>query len=181
MNTNKLKTTLSKFLSYVLRHKPDSIQLAMDNAGWVDIAELLENANNGLTRELLDEIVAEDAKSRYAISPDGKRIRANQGHSVEVDLELKAAIPPVTLYHGTHVGIIQTILKQGLKKMNRHHVHLSDNKDKALEVGARRGKPVLLAIDTRNMVKTGIKFFISENGVWLTDEVLPEFLSVSTT
>ena len=175
------KTQLSKSLSYVLRHRPDSIGLNMDKAGWVDIAELLQKSGNGLTRNMLDEIVAEDTKQRYAISQDGLRIRANQGHSVEVDLELKPTIPPVTLYHGTPKESVDIILKQGLKKMNRHHVHLSADVETAKIVGARRGKPVVLVIDTRNMVKKGIKFFMTANGVWLTDEVAPEFLSVSTT
>lgn len=175
------KTKTSKFLSYVLRHRPDSIGVAMDKAGWVDIAELLEKSGNDLTRELLDEIVAEDAKQRYAISADGLRIRANQGHSVQVELGLKAAIPPVTLYHGTHTGATDIIFKEGLKKMNRHHVHLSDCPEKARVVGARRGKAIVLTVDTREMVKLGEKFFISENGVWLTDYVDPKYLAFSTT
>ena len=168
-------------MSYVLRHRPDSIGIEMDKAGWVNISELLEKSNNGLTLDMLNEIVAEDAKQRYAVSEDGLRIRANQGHSIEVDLELKAAIPPVTLYHGTYTDAVAVIMKQGLKKMKRHHVHLSADPVKAKEIGARRGKPVVLTIDTREMVKQGIKFFISENGVWLTDSVAPEFLSVSST
>jgi len=174
------KTSLSKFLSYVLRHRPDSIGLEMSKAGWVNIAELLEKSKNGLTREVLDEIVQEDGKQRYAVSEDGLQIRANQGHSVEVDLGLKAAIPPVTLYHGTPESEVAIIMKTGLKKMRRHHVHLSADFETALKVGKRRtGKALVLSVDTRNMVKQGIKFFISENGVWLTDFVAPEFLSVS--
>ena len=153
----------------------------MDKAGWVSIDELLVKSDNGLTREVLDQIVKEDAKQRYAVSPDGLRIRANQGHSIEVDLELKEKIPPVTLYHGTYMDAVAIIMKQGLKKMKRHHVHLSAEAVKAKEIGARRGKPVVLTVDTRDMVKQGIKFFISENGVWLTDFVAPEYLVVSST
>ena len=172
------KTQLSKFLSYVLRHRPDSIGIELDKAGWVSISDLLEKSANGLTREILDEIVQEDTKQRYAVSPDGLRIRANQGHSVEVDLELKAAVPPVTLFHGTYSTALDAIFKHGLKKMKRHHVHLSSDATKAKEVGARRGKPVVLTIDTREMVKQGIKFFVTANGVWLTDSVAPEYLAV---
>lgn len=171
--------TQSKFLSYVLRHAPESIGVAMDAQGWVSIDELLEKNGKGLTRDMLDQIVREDAKTRYAISDDGLRIRANQGHSVEVDLKLKSAVPPPTLYHGTNEGVIKTVLKEGLKKMNRHHVHLSADAETAKTVGARRGKPVVLTVDTRNMVKEGVKFFLSENGVWLTDFVGPECLTIS--
>jgi len=180
---NKIK--VSKFLTYVLRHRPDSIGVQLDKAGWVSITELLEKSetefNGKLTRNLLDEIVTEDTKQRYAISPDGLRIRANQGHSVAVELELKEAIPPVTLYHGTHTGATDIIFKQGLQKMKRHHVHLSDCPQKAKEIGARRGKPVVLTVDTREMVRSGVKFYISQNGVWLTDFVEPKFLTFSTT
>ena len=168
------KTKLSKFLSYVLRHRPDSIGVEMDSNGWVNIEELLSKADNGLTREILEGIVAEDTKQRYAVA-DG-RIRANQGHSVEVDLKLKTAMPPVTLYHGTYAAVVDAIKKQGLKKMKRHHVHLSADRQTAVKVGARRGKPVVLEIDTRDMVKHGVKFFISANGVWLTDFVEPKFI-----
>ena len=146
----------------------------MDSNGWVNIEELLSKADNGLTREILEGIVAEDTKQRYAVA-DG-RIRANQGHSVEVDLKLKKAIPPVTLYHGTYAAVVDAIKKQGLKKMKRHHVHLSADYETAVKVGARRGKPVVLEIDTRDMVKQGVAFFISENGVWLTDFVEPKFI-----
>jgi putative RNA 2'-phosphotransferase len=178
------KIQMSKFLSYVLRHKPDSIGIVLDKAGWIDIDELIEKSiadGKALDRLLLYDIVAEDNKQRYAISEDGKRIRANQGHSVEVDLELKAAIPPVKLFHGTYVEAVDTILKQGLKKMKRHHVHLSADPETAGKVGSRRGKAVVLEINTKDMVKRGIKFFITANGVWLTDFVDPEFISVPTT
>lgn len=175
-------TKLSKFLSYVLRHAPQSIGLNMDKAGWVNMTELLEkSASQGLTSEILFRIVAEDTKQRYGISEDGTSIRANQGHSIEVDLGLKEKIPPIPLYHGTPAQSVEIILKQGLKKMNRHHVHLSTEQSKALEVGQRRGKAVLLVVDTRMMVQDGIPFFLSENGVWLTDFVDPKYLSVSTT
>jgi len=171
----------SKFLSYVLRHAPESIGIDMDSHGWVNIDELIEKGQKGITREMIDQIVREDAKQRYAISEDGNRIRANQGHSIEVDLKLQSKIPPVTLYHGTHEGVLKTVLKEGLKKMNRHHVHLSVDAETAKMVGSRRGKPVILTVDTRSMVRDGIKFYISENGVWLTDYVAPECLAVSTT
>jgi putative RNA 2'-phosphotransferase len=153
----------------------------MDSAGWVAIDELLEKSKNGLTIEILHEIVAEDAKKRYSISSDGLQIRANQGHSIEVDLGLKEAIPPVPLCHGTHAGAIGTIMKEGLKKMKRHHVHLSADADTAMKVGARHGKPILLVVNTKEMVKQGIKFYLSDNGVWLVDAVGPEFLLVSAT
>lgn len=173
---------LSKFLSFVLRHKPESIGVAMDKNGWVVIDELLEKSvadGKTLTREVLMEIVEADAKSRYAISDDGSRIRANQGHSVEVDLEFEEKIPPIPLYHGTYEAAVQDILKGGLKKMKRHHVHLTAEQDRAVDTGKRRGKPVVLVVDTRQMVKDRIKFFLAKNGVWLVDYVDPKYLTVS--
>jgi putative RNA 2'-phosphotransferase len=174
-------TQLSKFLSFVLRHRPDSIGLAMDTAGWVSIDELLEKSvadGKALDRTVLMEIVNSDKKSRYAVSEDGLRIRANQGHSVEVELGYAEKIPPIPLYHGTHEAVLKTILKQGLKKMKRHHVHLSSALATAVEVGARHGKPVVLKIDTLAMVKDRVKFFLAANGVWLVDEVDPRYLKI---
>jgi putative RNA 2'-phosphotransferase len=153
----------------------------MDNAGWVAIDELIERSKAGgknFTREILEEIVASDAKGRYSISDDRQRIRANQGHSINVDLGFKQAIPPVRLFHGTHEGVVATIMKKGLDKMKRHHVHLSADYDKAVEVGARRGKPVVLEIDAAQMVNDKIQFFVTENGVWLTDGVPVTYLKV---
>ena len=171
---------LSKALSYVLRHRPDSIGVSLDNAGWCSIDELLTQLNahgTKIDREALERVVKNDAKGRYSI--DGEKIRANQGHSVAVELGYKAKTPPNVLYHGTVAQFLAAIMKQGLKKMKRHHVHLSADEATANIVGARRGKPVILIIDAARMNKDGFTFFLSDNGVWLTDEVPAKYISMS--
>jgi putative RNA 2'-phosphotransferase len=170
---------LSKTLSYVLRHRPDSIGISLDKAGWCSIDELLLKLNasgTAIDRATLDRIVAADKKGRYSISEE--KIRANQGHSVEVDLGYKAKKPPAVLYHGTVGQFIDTIMKKGLNKMKRHHVHMSPDVETANVVGARRGKPVILSIDSGRMDADGFRFFLSDNGVWLTDEVPAKYLTV---
>jgi putative RNA 2'-phosphotransferase len=172
---------LSKFLSYVLRHKPDAVGIELDPAGWTSISELIAQCNahgNAITRELLDAIVRTDSKGRYAISEDGLRIRANQGHSVEVELGYEQRQAPAVLYHGTPVRFLDSILKSGLDKMKRHHVHLSLDVATATTVGLRRGKPAVLKIDAHRMEQDGHVFYLSANGVWLTDRVPPEYLEV---
>jgi putative RNA 2'-phosphotransferase len=174
-------TTTSKFLSLVLRHKPQTIGLALDAAGWVEVDVLLAKAaaaNRPLTRQLLEEVVETSDKKRFAFSEDGLRIRANQGHSVDVDLGLPPVVPPAVLYHGTALRFLDSILVEGLTKRKRHHVHLSENIQTALAVGTRYGAPVLLAIDAERMSKEGRLFFRTENNVWLTDEVPPAHLSI---
>lgn len=177
-------TQSSKFLSFVLRHKPEAIGLMMDEKGWVNIDVLIANSCNPiyrksipLNRDLIEQIVAEDEKQRYSISSDGHYIRANQGHSIEVAVEMEEKIPPTTLYHGTVDRFLTSIYKEGLKPMKRLHVHLSSDLETAWNVGGRRdGKAVVLIVDTRELVKQGKKFYLSANGVWLTDHIPPEAL-----
>ena len=162
----------SRFLSLILRHKPETIGLTLDENGWVDIDTLLDAAkthNRPLTRTELDEIVATNNKKRFAISQDGKRIRARQGHSLHVDLELQPRTPPPILYHGTAVRFLPSIREQGLQKMNRQHVHLSATEETAYTVGKRHGEPAILLVKADAMFAAGYLFFLSENGVWLTD------------
>lgn len=169
----------SKFLSLVLRHDPGVISIALDANGWVDVDELLaacDRAGKHISRELLQEIVATSDKKRFSFSDDGRRIRANQGHSVVVDLGLTPIEPPPVLYHGTAERNLDSILRQGLLKGKRHHVHLSADRDTATAVGRRHGTPVALSIDAAAMGKDGFQFYRSENGVWLVDEVPAKYV-----
>ncbi len=169
----------SKFLSYVLRHKPESIGITLSSQGWVKICELLKAAKQegkNISRTLLDEVVFTNDKQRFAYSPDGLSIRANQGHSIAVDLELKALTPPEILYHGTADKYIAAIRDNGLLKKSRHHVHLSASKETAVRVGGRHGKPLVLLIKTTPMSADGYKFYLSANGVWLVDHVPTQYL-----
>ncbi|WP_411877509.1 RNA 2'-phosphotransferase [Polaromonas sp. YR568] len=180
--TSKQITTASKFLSLVLRHKPSTIGLVLDAAGWAEVDELLAkaaSADHTLSRALLEEVVETSDKKRFAFSEDGLRIRANQGHSVEIELGLPPLAPPAMLYHGTASRFLDSILAQGLTKRQRHHVHLSESRETAVEVGQRYGPPVLLAVDAHGMSAEGFLFFRSENNVWLTDHVPPGYLSVA--
>lgn len=172
----------SKFLSYVLRHRPDSIGLALDANGWAGVDELLTRLAAGghaLDRDLLQRVVAGNDKQRFAFSADGSRIRASQGHSVAVDLALAAAEPPGVLYHGTASRFLKSILASGLKAAGRHHVHLSADAATAKAVGARHGFPVVLRVDARRMRADGLVFYRSDNGVWLTRAVLPRYLDAA--
>jgi putative RNA 2'-phosphotransferase len=170
---------ISKFLSLVLRHEPGKIGIILDAQGWTDCDELIAAAaRHGLRfdRATLLEIVRTNDKQRFALSDDGTRIRANQGHSVAVDLALVPEPPPETLFHGTVEKFLASIRLEGLRKGERHHVHLSPDLVTATKVGQRRGKPVILRIRAAEMAKAGHEFFLSENGVWLTDTVPPEFI-----
>jgi putative RNA 2'-phosphotransferase len=176
----KNRTAASKFLSFVLRHEPQAIGVVLDAAGWVDADVLLQAcAKHGrsLSRDELDEIVVTNPKQRFAFSEDGRRIRANQGHSTAVDLGHEPAEPPDILFHGTIRGLLPVIRENGLLRMERHHVHLSADEATALAVGGRRGKPALLRIDARAMRNAGHLFFRTPNGVWLTDTVPSSFIS----
>lgn len=169
----------SKFLSLILRHDPGKVGIVLDDAGWTDVATLLEAlARHGhpLTREELEDIVKTSDKQRYALSPDGTRIRANQGHSVDVELDLPVTAPPARLFHGTVAEFLPSIREKGLVKGSRHHVHMSADVETAKKVGGRRGKPVILAVRAEEMVAAGHVFYRSANGVWLTDHVPPPFL-----
>ena len=171
---NKLKTT-SKFLSLILRHQPEKIGLELDSNGWADINELIEKSKKvKLTQELIDKVVAKDNKQRFIINDD--KIRANQGHSINIDLALEAVEPPDILYHGTATRFLESIMKEGLTKQSRQHVHLSKDIETATMVGKRHGKVVILKVDAKKMFEEGHEFYLSENGVWLTDSVGVEFL-----
>jgi len=166
---------ISKYLSFILRHKPESVNLKLDGKGWADIDELiLKTKKFRLNRKLLEEVVLADNKQRYIIS--GNKIRANQGHSINIDLELKPQIPPEILYHGTATRFLDSIMKTGLKALNRQYVHLSKDLKTATNVGSRHGKVVILQIDTVKMLEDGFKFYVSENGVWLTDHVPVKYI-----
>ncbi|MBK8167924.1 MAG: RNA 2'-phosphotransferase [bacterium] len=165
---------LSRFLSYVLRHRPDAVGLALDAAGWVEVDALLAAcAAHGrpLTRDELEQVVARDDKQRYAFGDDGLRIRASQGHSVAVELGYEPRMPPEILYHGTTERFLEAIRREGLRRGERHHVHLSADEETARRVGARRGRPVVLRVRAGEMARAGTPFFLSANGVWLTEGV----------
>ncbi|MEV6395351.1 RNA 2'-phosphotransferase [Streptomyces sp. NPDC051907] len=170
---------VSKYLSKHLRHQPDRIGITLDENGWVEIDELMRAAaEHGFrfTRAELDHVVAVNDKRRFTI--EGSRIRANQGHTVEVDLDLPTAEPPEYLYHGTVARSLDAIRAEGLRPMKRHHVHLSPDRETATRVGARRGRPVVLSVQAGAMHRAGHVFHVSANGVWLCDEVPPQFLSL---
>lgn len=172
MNNDVVK--ISKFLSLVLRHQPATIGLKLDSAGWVGVGELLAACNkNGkrITAKQLDFVVENNDKKRFAFNEDKTRIRANQGHSVEVELDYQPTFPPQILYHGTASRFLPSILEEGLVKGNRHHVHLSENEKTAQAVGERHGKVVILVVRSEQMQQDGYQFFLSANGVWLTDHV----------
>ena len=178
---NNSVTKTSKFLSLVLRHKPETIGMQLDSDGWLEINALIRNANDhgkSLTLEMLLDVVATNDKQRFSLSDDGLRIRANQGHSVpDIDLNLTAVSPPDQLFHGTVEQFLESIRTRGLCKRSRNHVHLSSNNENARQVGARRGRPVILTIDANVMHERGHKFFLSANNVWLTDSVPSEFIT----
>lgn len=168
---------VSKYLSKHLRHQPERIGLTLDDAGWVEIDTLLAAAaahGFPVTREELDHVVAANDKQRFAI--EGARIRASQGHSVDVELGLPPAVPPPYLYHGTVARYLDAIRTAGLRPMSRHDVHLSADRETATRVGARRGRPVVLSVDAGAMHRAGHVFHISANGVWLTRAVPPQYL-----
>lgn len=169
----------SKFLSLILRHQPELIGLTLDTNGWADVDTLLALAarRKRITRDELETIVAESDKQRFAFNEDHSKIRANQGHSVQVDLELPVSTPPEFLYHGTTGAFVTEILNTGIKKMSRQHVHLSVDKTTATKVGSRRGIPLILTIRSGDMHRDGFAFFVSANGVWLTDHVPPKYIS----
>ncbi len=178
MNEKELKKK-SKFLSLVLRHQPEAIGIELDESGWVGVQDLLDGMNRngkGISSETLEQLVSTSDKQRFAFSDDKRRIRANQGHSVNVELGYQAATPPDRLYHGTPAQYVDAISREGLKKMNRHHVHLHLDTSVASSVGQRRGKPVLLAVQSGAMQAAGFEFFVTPNDVWLVDNVPTEYI-----
>jgi putative RNA 2'-phosphotransferase len=172
----------SKFLSLLLRHEPEAIGLRLDAQGWASIEDLVALTRDRevpLTRELIETVAATNDKQRFAISADGLRIRANQGHSLAVDLGLQPVRPPETLFHGTATRFLQAIRSAGLQPRSRQHVHLSRDAETATRVGQRHGKPVVLKVRAAALFDAGTPFYLSENGVWLTPAVPLEFLIFS--
>jgi putative RNA 2'-phosphotransferase len=172
---------VSKYLSLHLRHHPERLGLTLGAGGWVAVDQLLDAcARDGfpITRAELEEVVATNDKQRYSFDETGTLIRANQGHSAPVDLELEPVEPPALLYHGTGDGSVAVIQAEGLKKMARHHVHLSADVATARKVGMRHGRPVIFAVDAAAMRRDGHLFYRSANGVWLVDSVAPQYLTL---
>lgn len=177
----KRKTKISKFLSLILRHKPETIDLKLDENGWADVKELLEkSAENGnpFTRRELETVVETNDKKRFTFDASGEKIRASQGHSIEVEIGFEEKTPPEILYHGTAEKNVAAIFAGGLNKMSRHHVHLSAEIETARVVGARYGKVVIFKIETGKMLAENFKFYVSANGVWLTESVPAKFLEI---
>ncbi|WP_187428232.1 putative RNA 2'-phosphotransferase [Roseobacter fucihabitans] len=169
----------SKFLSRILRHEPELIDVRIDRRGWVQVDELLlklKKAGRGLTKAQLLKIIETNDKRRFTLSPDGRRLRAAQGHSIDVDLDLSPVTPPDTLYHGTASQSLDAIFETGLNPGRRHQVHLSPDPETAMRVGQRHGKPTVLRVGAAAMHAAGHAFYRTDNGVWLTDSVPPPYL-----
>jgi putative RNA 2'-phosphotransferase len=181
MASNDRQTRVSKYLSLYLRHQPEALGLTLGPGGWVSIDALLQAATDRgfrIARDELEAVVAGSDKQRFSISVDGSSIRANQGHSVPVDLELAPTTPPPVLYHGTGHRSVDAITSEGLRRMGRHHVHLSPDTETATRVGQRHGRPVIFVVDAAGMAADGHIFYVSENGVWLTESVPANYLTV---
>ncbi len=172
-------TKTSKFISLILRHDPLAAGIKLDENGWANVSELLAGMGrkgHSISMEVLEDIVATNNKKRFSLSEDKTKIRTNQGHSIDVDVELKVVIPPTVLYHGTADRFCDEIRKNGLQKQSRNHVHLSADKETAVMVGRRHGKPIVLCISAGAMHEAGYTFYLSENGVWLTDCVPVKYI-----
>ncbi|MBQ7086830.1 MAG: RNA 2'-phosphotransferase [Clostridia bacterium] len=168
----------SRFISLILRHKPSEIGIELDEHGWANVAELIEGINKKQPFDMaqLEEIVSSDDKQRYSFNEDKTLIRANQGHSIPVDVELKESLPPDILYHGTGEKYVSSINDMGLIPKSRLYVHLSKDMETAVNVGKRHGKPVIYIVDSKKMAADGYKFYLSVNNVWLTKKVPVEYL-----
>jgi len=169
-------TKTSRFLSFILRHNPEKIGLKLDSEGWANVAELLKKGN--LDMVTLEEVVSTNNKKRFKFNDNKTKIRASQGHSVKIDLKLKPQIPPANLFHGTATRFLDSIYKKGLVAGRRQQVHLSSDKDTAINVGQRHGSPIVLVVDAKSMSDDGIKFYLSDNNVWLTDYVPVKYLKI---
>lgn len=179
MLPDKQLTHISKFLSLVLRHQPETIGIQLDEQGWAGIEELLEKANHygvRFDREILNQIVASNPKKRFAFNDTHDKIRASQGHSIDIELGYSNQRPPEILYHGTGEKSVQSITATGLEKRSRQHVHLSSDPETAIKVGQRHGKPYVFKVLAEKMYLDNFPFFLSANGVWLTDHVPPAYL-----
>jgi putative RNA 2'-phosphotransferase len=182
MTSEKEINHLSKFLSLILRHKPETIGLSLQENGWVNATELIEKCNQHgyeFDFDKLKIVVETNQKKRFSFSEDFKKIRANQGHSLTIELGYEPQKPPRVLYHGTAEANKDSILKQGIEKRNRHHVHLSHEIETAMNVGKRHGKPIIFEVQAGNMFEDGCVFYQSENGVWLTEFVPSQYISVN--
>lgn len=178
--TNKEDMKISKFLSLILRHKPEEIGLTLDQYGYINTPDLIRGLNEkgyNITISDIERIVAEDNKQRYSFNDDKTRIKANQGHSISVNLELQAIKPPKILYHGTATRFSESISKEGIKKQNRQYVHLSSDIETACKVGKRHGELIIFKVNSARMYEDGFEFYLSENKVWLTDYVPIKYLS----
>lgn len=182
MLSDKETKGISKFMSLVLRHKPETIGLTLDENGWADTTELITKLNGTgyfvINADVLQHVVNTNAKQRFAFNADKTRIRANQGHSISIDLDIEPTAPPNILYHGTGENAVEAILPNGLQKRERQHVHLSTDVQTAIAVGSRHGKPVVLQVDAAAMHSNGFVFYLSDNGVWLTDHVPALYLKL---
>ena len=180
MSINKDMVRKSKFLSKVLRHQPSAAHVELDDNGWVSIKDLIAGAAKVhviLDKDIIDEIVETNNKKRFTYNDDETKIRANQGHSIKVDVELEKTLPPETLYHGTANRFVDSIMKEGIKPRNRNHVHLSADDATATDVGKRHGKPAVLYVDSKRMSDDGLSFYLSKNGVWLTEYVATQYIT----
>jgi len=179
--TEQDKKRIGKFLSLVLRHDPDKIGVELDEQGWANVKELIEKCKKHryhFSMEDLIEIVETNDKQRYSFNEKQNKIRANQGHSIDIDLALASTEPPEYLYHGTATRFLSSIMGQGIVRGSRQHVHLSKDKETATKVGSRHGKPAILTIRAGQMFRDGVEFYQSDNGVWLTDYVDVKYLSM---
>ena len=180
VRSDRRMQSTSKFISLILRHKPQVIGITLDEHGWADVQELIDGVNRAeghfLDMNALEEIVRRDEKQRYSFNEDHTLIRANQGHSIQVDVELEETVPPDVLWHGTGEKYVPSIDVQGLLPKSRLYVHLSSDMETARKVGSRHGRPVIYEIDCRQMVRDGFRFFLSANHVWLTKEVPARYL-----
>ena len=170
---------LSKFVSLILRHKPEEINLSLDENGWVEVNKLINGINKknfNINLDDLKRIVSEDNKQRYSFNSDLTKIRANQGHSIKVNLDLKEVRPPDILYHGSSKKFMKNIIKEGITKQKRQYVHLSLETETASKVGKRHGELIMFILDSKKMYEDGYKFYLSENGVWLTDFVPSKYI-----
>lgn len=175
---------ISRYIALLLRHHPEKAGLCLDKHGWADVEALIQGVRQRypqFNKDILDEIVARDSKQRYAYNHDKTCIRANQGHSIPVDVELKQCLPPAILYHGTGEKYVDSIQKLGLIPKSRLYVHLSTDIQTAVQVGKRHGKPVVYQIDTQHMVQDGLLFYLSANHVWLTKAVPIQYLQIIKT
>ena len=181
MEQNKNNVRLSRFISLVLRHKPSTVEITLDANGWADVRQMLAGINRTgkmLDMETLECIVREDNKKRYSFNENHSKIRANQGHSIPVDLKLEVRTPPDVLYHGTAKRFVESIMREGLLPRKRQYVHLSTDTETAKAVGSRHGSPVILEIDAAAMAKDGFAFFLTENELWLCSEIPRQYLKI---